>query len=384
MRRWLLSASALLASCFSPTYSECPFACARSSSCPEGYSCDPARALCCRRASPADGRGERLAHDLASERGDLLDAKLDAAAEGAPLRELVASFDTDAEWATGQLTRTQGKAGLLQLTLPAASSKRGPKTVAEADSGKPWYHLSGGNPVFDPTVLAQGTPVISDLSYGQLSKTLVLTHFGFALAGGALVDGVLLEVPRAQSGSANQIKDELIQLVVNGARAGADKKSGSYWTQATATAAYGGSADRWGLALDPASVNATGFGCALRVRSTYSGDASAWIKGTPQLTVHVTDGTGEWSSPLLQLGPGAKSWDSLESQQDAGVACGVGAILFDLLDEPGQVLVAGLVPGAVIDLSTQTAPALRLRVRLRTASKSCLPTVDLIRVYQRR
>jgi len=381
MRRWALCAScltALLAGCFSPSYSECPFACARSRTCPAGYTCDPARALCCRSgAPPAD-----LRRELSS---DLRDLPLEGpTTEGAPVRELAASFDSDAEWATGQLTRTQAKSGLLQLTLPTSSSKRGPKTVVDVDSGQPWYHLSGGNPVFDPSVLAQGTPVIADLSQNQVSRILHLTGFGFALPPGALVDGVLLEVTRAQSGSVSQIKDELVQLLVKGARSGADRKSGSYWTQATATAAYGGSGDSWGLALDAATVGAADFGCALRVRSTYAGNASAWIKSTPQLTVHLTDATGEWSSPLVSLGPGAKRWDSLESKQDAGSACGIGPILYDVLDESGQALLSGLVPGAVTDLSALSAPKLRLRARLRTASKSCLPTIDLLRLFQRR
>jgi hypothetical protein len=389
-RAFLLSTALLLAGCFSPSYSECPFACARSSSCPAGYSCDPSRALCCRGGSPpADRAGRELALDLRSPDG----ASDGPRPEAAPVRELARCWDSDAEWATGQHARTKTTGGVLGLTMPASSVKRGPQTVVEVDAGKDWYHWDAAkNWIHDPSVLASGTAVFCDLTPpaqgGDVSRYLHLTSFGLGLPAGALVDGIVLELARYASGTTlpEKIKDESVRLVVKGARGGQEKKNLSFWTQyPPTTVSYGGSGDCWGLALDAPTVNAADFGCALRVRNYYTGSTvSAWVTSAPQLTVHFTDASGEWLSPLVALDAGAKCWDSLETKQEAPATCGAGAVVYDVLDESGNALLANLGPAAVVDLSGVGATKLRVRARLRTASKSCLPGVDYIKLYWRR
>ncbi len=62
------------------------------------------------------------------------------------------------------------------------------------------------------------------------------------------------------------IRDEELRLSMNAEPVGENRGTRT-WTPGLLTVAYGDAKDLWGLTLEPAQVNASGFGVALRVRN---------------------------------------------------------------------------------------------------------------------
>lgn len=72
--------------------------------------------------------------------------------------------------------------------------------------------------------------------------------------------------------------DRYIQLISGGNLTGDNKKSSSqYPTGGMATATYGGSTDKWNVALTAAIVNASNFGIGIAVAGNAAGDYSSYI-----------------------------------------------------------------------------------------------------------
>jgi hypothetical protein len=367
--------------CFSPSYPTCAFSCGPRDSCPEGYSCDPIRKRCCRGGAITADRGR----DLFSNEGPLLDRDRDRWPAREAGRELVARWDTDADWASGQALRTKPSSGALQLTLPPASVTGGPKTVSDADTGASWCHYDTskpGNCDPDLAVLAQGTSIFSGTSQvGDLTKYLyVKPSLSQALPAFSIVAGVRVDVSRKPSGTVDEFKDEAARLLVGSTPSGDNKKNPSFWPAGYQSVTYGGSSDLWGLALDAATVNGTGFGFAFRAHNYYAGADTAWVQSV-QMTVTYADGSGEWLSPVITLTEGAMRWDAIETKQDAP-GCPSGAITYDVVRSTGAPILQGVTPSPVIDLAGVTDRSLRVRALLHTASKSCVPAVDWIAAYQ--
>jgi hypothetical protein len=80
------------------------------------------------------------------------------------------------------------------------------------------------------------------------------------------------------------VVDNSVSLVIAGVAVGDDKAAGGTWPTARTQKVYGGSSDKWGNALTPAIVNASGFGVA--ISATVGTDSQAEID-TVQITVYA-------------------------------------------------------------------------------------------------
>ncbi len=96
--------------------------------------------------------------------------------------------------------------------------------------------------------------------FGQPSKLLKLTDFGFSLPTSAVVDGILFE-PFCIGGSGGG--DFAVRLVVGGTIGGTDRSVGTW--SGNEFHSYGGATDLWGETPDYADVNASDFGVAIAV-----------------------------------------------------------------------------------------------------------------------
>lgn len=110
--------------------------------------------------------------------------------------------------------------------------------------------------------------------YWRATQGLKATGFGFSIPEDAVIDGVVVEIEKRQSGPS--VVDYLVKLVVGGTVQGDDKKDGStQWPTSDAYRTHGGATDLWGLSLTAAQINASNFGVVI---SAYM---CAWSPPTP-------------------------------------------------------------------------------------------------------
>jgi hypothetical protein len=102
-------------------------------------------------------------------------------------------------------------------------------------------------------------------SVGKRTLQLPLvTTFAIDVPDGATIHGIAFDVERnADSGLA---ADDTIQIVRNGAVAGANRAKAGAWPTTLTDATYGGPDDTWGLAWTPADVRAGTFGLSVAPR----------------------------------------------------------------------------------------------------------------------
>lgn len=100
------------------------------------------------------------------------------------------------------------------------------------------------------------------------SQYLKVTNFGFAVPGGATINGIVAEVElSASAGSA--VYDNSVKLVKGGTITGSDKKraSSSYWGTSDAYITYGSSGNLWGTTWSVSNINASNFGIVIAAKS---------------------------------------------------------------------------------------------------------------------
>jgi hypothetical protein len=146
----------------------------------------------------------------------------------------------------------------------------------------------GGTAWADP-----GNAAASDNTYatcGSFSNTQYLkaTNFGFAVPGGATIDGVVVEVELAKT-STEDCFDFTARLVKGGAVAGSNYATLAPTANIDTYRTYGGAADLWGLSLTAADVNAADFGFVFRLNNGGKGSPSARVDHV-RVTVYYTGG----------------------------------------------------------------------------------------------
>lgn len=126
---------------------------------------------------------------------------------------------------------------------------------------------------------SDGMQAASALTIGfDKSRPLFVTGFGFEVPASASVLDVTIEITRRGADH----EDESVKLVsLSGAGVpsygAGDLFSGASWPTTLGPRVYVGSALQWGKALDPATVNAAGFGVSLVVQYKGNGAAEAFV-----------------------------------------------------------------------------------------------------------
>lgn len=120
----------------------------------------------------------------------------------------------------------------------------------------------------------------------ELEKTLRSSSHGFAIPGGATINGIEAFVGRRNSTGGGLVVDNVIQLVKAGTPVGTNKSAAVAWPTAEAEASYGGAADLWGTTWTDTEINATGFG--LDINPLNSGSSQNAQVDYVKITVHYT------------------------------------------------------------------------------------------------
>ena len=117
---------------------------------------------------------------------------------------------------------------------------------------------------------ADGNVASSAVKSGTTTQYLHATNFGFSIPANATIEGVFARVLKMVTNVGTvQGADHTVQLIVGGVRSGSNNAQGGNWPKGTLTNTdYGGAADKWGLALTPANINASNFGLAVRGQNT--------------------------------------------------------------------------------------------------------------------
>lgn len=103
------------------------------------------------------------------------------------------------------------------------------------------------------------------------TQILRVTNFGFAIPSDATINGVMFKF-RRRSSTANDVKDDTIQLVLSGTPVGANKATASFWPSTNSTPEYGGAADTWTWAgISVANINNSAFGINIKAYDDASG-----------------------------------------------------------------------------------------------------------------
>lgn len=124
------------------------------------------------------------------------------------------------------------------------------------------------------------------------SHYLKATNFGFAISGGATIDGIIVEIERFGNGT--DIFDEVVSLVVGGAVGGDNKKNAVAWAAADPDTyvSYGANNDVWSCALTPTNVNAADFGMVLQVENKHPFSSFTASVDHIRITVYYTTAGG--------------------------------------------------------------------------------------------
>lgn len=124
----------------------------------------------------------------------------------------------------------------------------------------------------------------------QQSNYLKATNCSFAIPGGAVIDGIVVEIEKSRTAGTGTLSDTSVRLVKRGVITGQNRAShGAAWTDTDAYSTYGGVADPWGVAWTPSEVNAYDFGVVFSCSETAAAAATAGVDHV-RITVYYTDG----------------------------------------------------------------------------------------------
>ena len=158
----------------------------------------------------------------------------------------------------------------------------------------PW--INPGNVTADDGNEATITNYDSD----EFEQTLRSHTYGFAIPGGATIDGIEVIVRRRNSSGGGGVADDVIRLAKAGVAVGDNKSTGVVWPTSEAPITYGTPTDLWGTTWTPADINDPGFGLTLNPLNT--GNAQNAQVDYIQIIVYYT--TGE---TILLVVPNAAS-----------------------------------------------------------------------------
>ena len=136
-------------------------------------------------------------------------------------------------------------------------------------------------------------------SFGvESSDHLDVTGFDdLAIPAGATTTGfeVLIE-RKASFGRVGFVRDQTVQLIVNGSAAGDNKaatSSGDEWPSSDTVATYGSSTDKWGVTPTNAQINATNFGVRIQAKAWRDGTTATASIDKVSIRVHYTGAAGD-------------------------------------------------------------------------------------------
>ena len=183
----------------------------------------------------------------------------------------------------------------------ASEGPNSPSTGADAGGlGTAWSNP--GN-----VTAADASEASATLAGLGTTNYLLATGFGFAIPGGATINGVAVEVKR-RSGLGTSISDAGVSLAKAGSITGTPQIVGGFWPTVAAYQSYGGASDLWGAAWSAADVNGSGFGAGVGCSAGASGD-TAYVDHV-RITVYYTaagagpaSATRTWRRPDLPTDP---------------------------------------------------------------------------------
>lgn len=121
---------------------------------------------------------------------------------------------------------------------------------------------------------------------------LKATDFGFAVPGGATIDGILARWKRRMDtgGVLKDVVDAFVGLLKGGSvEFGSNKSAGASWSGSLTWDSFGGAADLWSVAWTPADINSSGFGACLQAENAFGkGDENTAYVDTCEVTVWFT------------------------------------------------------------------------------------------------
>lgn len=172
----------------------------------------------------------------------------------------------------------------------ASQGPLSPGTLAnEASFGTPTWS--------DPANAAaeDGSSATVIVGAGVSSQYLMATNFGFTIPAGATIDGITVEIKKAEGDTGDDLTDSRVRIVKGGAIGTEDKSDVTEWPTTLAYTTYGGAADLWGETWTYSDINDSGFGVVISAVSTPAADGSI---DHIRITVTYTAGAGG-GQPLL-------------------------------------------------------------------------------------
>lgn len=142
----------------------------------------------------------------------------------------------------------------------ASSGPNNPSSASDGGGGRPW---SGPTNVYadDGNYATEG----GASSGNYWTNNINVSGFGFAIPGGATIDGILVEMKRVYTlVSGSQPYDRELYMLKAGSAAGSNYW-GTGWLTTEAYQSVGGASDLWGTTWTPSDVNNAGFGITLSV-----------------------------------------------------------------------------------------------------------------------
>lgn len=179
----------------------------------------------------------------------------------------------------------------------ASSGPNSPGTAANDSSNGGGVAWSNVNNSFS------SNNVYASASLGTNGKSyyLKLTNFGFAISGGATIDGVIVEVEC--SSSIALIRDEEVSLVKGGTVSGSNLADFSYWSDSgDTTISHGGASNLWGLSLTPTDINSSNFGVVISITNDSLKFTCTGYVDHVKITVYYTEVSGTPRSQAMTIG----------------------------------------------------------------------------------
>ncbi len=144
----------------------------------------------------------------------------------------------------------------------AQQGPNGPGTATT--SGSTSYNWTNANNALSDNTTAATASIVGK---GNLTNTLRLTNFGFAIPSGATINGILVEV--RMQGANGKSQDQTIQLRKASGPVGSNKaRNKAIWPRKSARyIRFGGSSDLWGTTWSHTDINNASFGIDIVAKS---------------------------------------------------------------------------------------------------------------------
>ena len=159
-----------------------------------------------------------------------------------------------------------GKIKWIEGVITARDARVGPEQL-------PDRHLPLG------TVSAYNTLIPRTTEY------LVASGFGFSVPEAVAITGVVVRIGKKKS-VLGSVSDAEVRLVVGGMPAGDNNAQEHVWPSDEGVTEYGSSANRWGIALSPATINDDDFGIVLSARMTPFGNFQTAQVNSVSVTIY--------------------------------------------------------------------------------------------------